>query len=399
MQNHYFKKTLTFKHEDKTLQFRVSQELFSSYEVDAGTRFLLRTLDQLPLESGRRVLDVGCGYGPLGLTLQKLDKRRTMHLVDRDALAVNFAQQNAAFNNLHNVQIYGSLGYDGVTEQEFDLIVSNIPGKAGEDVITHLVQGARPFLAKEGHVALVVVTPLAPLVETILAGMPDTAVTLKESTANHTVFHYHFTDKSTVDPQPAFAGGLYWRDQLSVDYRKLNFTMQASYGLPEFDTLSFTTRLLFNLLNDVPAKQIEHLLVINPGQGHTAVAAWLSLHPQQVTLIDRDLLALKTTAHNLQQNSCPVTRISQHHQIGLPELPAPADLVLHPLRDSEGPRLAVARLNLLAEQLSPNATVLIAANSHLISQVEQQMKKGNGRLKPHKRKKRKGFSALSLFPK
>jgi 16S rRNA G1207 methylase RsmC len=399
MQDTYFKKTLTFQHDDKTLQFHVSQELFSSYEVDAGTRFLLRTLDQLPLESVRRVLDVGCGYGTLGLTLQKLDKRRTVHLVDRDALAVDFAQQNAALNNLHNVQIYGSLGYDSVTERDFDLIVSNIPGKVGEDVVAHLIRGARPFLAKEGHVAVVVVTPLATLVENVLAEMPDTAVTRKESTANHTVFHYHFTAESTAEPQSAFSEGLYWRDQLPVTYRKLNFTMQTAHGLPEFDTLSFATRLLFNLLNDVPDKQIEHLLIINPGQGHTVVAAWLSLHPQQITLIDRDLLALKTTAHNLQQNGCPAKRISQHHQIGLPALPAPADLVLHPLRDSEGPRLAVARLNLLAEQFSPNATVFIAANSHLISQVEQQVKKANGRLKPHKRKKRKGFSALSLLPK
>ena len=105
MQNAYFKKTLNFKHDDQTLQFRVSQALFSSYEVDAGTRFLLRTLEQLPMANVRRVLDVGCGYGPLGLTLAKLDKRRTVHLVDRDALAVDFSQQNANLNELHNVSI------------------------------------------------------------------------------------------------------------------------------------------------------------------------------------------------------------------------------------------------------------------------------------------------------
>ena len=397
MQEHYFKKSLTFKHADQTLQFHVSQELFSSYEIDAGTRFLLRTLDQLPMERVRQVLDVGCGYGPLGLTLHKLDKRRTVQLADRDALAVDFARQNAALNNLPGVQIYGSLGYDAVTERDFDLIVSNIPGKAGEAVIGHLIRGARPFLAKNGHVAVVVVTPLVPLVENVLAEMPDTAVTCKESTANHTIFHYHFTTESTVEPQPAFASGLYWRDRLPVTYRKLNFTMQTAHGLPEFDTLSFATRLLFNLLNDTPAGQIEHLLVINPGQGHAAVAAWLSLQPQQITLIDRDLLALQTTIYNLQQNGCPAEHIHNHHQIGLPALPAPADLVLNPLRDGEGPRLATARLGLLAEQLSPKATMLIAANSHLISQVEQLVKKRNGRLKPHKRKKRKGFSALSFY--
>ncbi len=398
MQKSYFKKNLTFKHDDKTLQFRVSQELFSSYEIDAGTRFLLRTMGKLPLGNAHRVLDVGCGYGPLGLTLAKLDKRRTIHLVDRDALAVDFAQQNATLNNLHNVQIYGSLGYDAVTERDFDLIVSNIPGKAGEAVIAHLIRGARPFLSQTGHVAIVVVTPLVPLVEKTLAEMPDTAVTLQESTANHTVFHYHFTKSTDEEPQPAFTSGLFWRDQMEVSYRKLNFVMQTAYGVPEFDTLGYTTRLLFNLLNDLPNNPVEHLLIVNPGQGHTAVAAWLSLHPQQITLVDRDLLALKTTSYNLQQNGCPPERIHSHHQIGLPPLNTPATLILHPLRDSEGPKLATARLNLLAKQLAPGGTVLIAANSHLISQVEQQVKK-NKLLKPHKRKKRKGFSALSIRPK
>ncbi|MBK8904643.1 MAG: methyltransferase [Anaerolineaceae bacterium] len=395
MQDHYFKKTLTFKHNDKTLQFRVSQELFSSHAVDAGTRFLLRTLDQLPLADVRRVLDLGCGYGPLGLMLARLDKRRTVHLVDRDALAVDFAQQNAELNNLRNTAIYGSLAYDAVNERDFDLIISNVPGKAGEDVIVHLVRGARPFLSPTGHVAIVVVTPLVPLVEKTLSEMVDCAVTLKQSTANHTVFHYHFTAPSDEPPQPAFASGLFWRDKVVVDYKKLNFAVQTAVGLPEFDSLSFSTRLLFNLLNDLPGQPIEHLLVVNPGQGHTAVAAWLSLRPQQITLLDRDLLALQTTAYNLQQNGCPAERLHSHHQIGLPNVASPANLVLYPLQDSEGPKVASARLNLLAEQLAPSGTILIAANSHLISQVEQQVKK-NRQLTPHKRKKRKGFSALSL---
>ncbi len=393
MQDAYFKKTLDFKQDNQPLQFRVSQELFSSYEVDAGTRFLLRTLSQLPMTNVHRVLDVGCGYGPLGLTLAKQDNHRTVHLVDRDALAVDFSQQNAELNSLHNVKIYGSLGYDAIKERNFDLIVSNVPGKAGEAVIAHLIRGARPFLAQNGHVAMVIVKPLMPLVEKTLEEMPDAAVTLKQSTANHAVFHYHFTAPADEAPQPAFASGIFWRDTMEVNYKKLKFGMKTAVGLPEFDTLSYGTRLLFNQLN--ASDPVEHLLVVNPGQGHTAVAAWLSMNPQQITLVDRDLLALQTTAYNLQQNGCPAERIHSHHQIGLPPLAAAPNLVLHPLRDSEGPRLAVARLNLLATQMGPRGTILIAANSHLISQVAQQAKKSQ-HLKPQKRRKRKGFSTLSF---
>lgn len=397
MQETYLKKTLSFKHQDKIVQFRVAQELFSSHDVDSGSRFLLRTLKQRPLV--KRVLDVGCGYGTLGLTLKAVDKQRTVHLVDRDALAVDFTQQNAALNHCEDVHVYGSLGYDAVQDGLFDLIVSNIPGKAGEAVITHLIEDARPFLAKNGRVALVVVTPLVPLVEALLEEMVDTAVTFKESTANHTVFHYQFTAaQPNTLPQHSFATGLYWRDKMSVVNRKLSFEMQTAYGLAEFDTLSYQTRLFLNRLDSFTANSVNHLLVIKPGQGHTAVAAWHRVQPQQITLVDRDLLALQTTTHNLCQNGCPAEIITTHHQIGLPSFSSPIDLVIHPLRDSEGPKIAAARLNLIAEQLAPSASVLIGANSHLISQVEQQMKR-NGRLKPRQRKRRKGFSLLNLTPK
>lgn len=398
MRDSYFKKTLAFKQADATLQFRVSQALFSSHEIDAGTRFLLRTLPRLPMERMNRVLDVGCGYGPLGLTLQAMDKTRTVHLIDRDALAVDFARQNAALNQLASGQIYGSLGYDAVAAGEFDLIVSNLPGKAGSEVISHLIGDARAFLAPNGHAAVVVVTPLAPLVENVLTEQPDTAVSYRESTANHTVFHYHFTAGYGAAPQASFASGLYWREQMSVPVQKRSFTMQTAFGLPEFDTPSYQTRLLFNALKAIPPGQPKHMLVVNPGQGHTAVAAWLSLAPQKISLLDRDLLALKTTSYNLQQNGCPQEMISSYHQIGLPDLPEPADLVIHPLRDSEGPAIIAARLGLLAEHISPEAVVLIAANSHLISQVEQRVKR-NGRFKSKQRKRRKGFSSLSLIRK
>ncbi|MDZ4277535.1 MAG: methyltransferase, partial [Dehalococcoidia bacterium] len=85
----YFHKIVPLRHEGGLLRLRVSQALFSSYEVDTGTRFLLRSL--AGIEAGS-VLDLGCGYGPIGLALKQSAPARTVHMVDRDALAVHYAR-------------------------------------------------------------------------------------------------------------------------------------------------------------------------------------------------------------------------------------------------------------------------------------------------------------------
>ena len=65
----YYKKEVTLRIGGRGLVFRVSQTLFSSFGIDAGTELLLRTLHR---EGGkfRKVLDLGCGYGPIGIALK-----------------------------------------------------------------------------------------------------------------------------------------------------------------------------------------------------------------------------------------------------------------------------------------------------------------------------------------
>ena len=127
------------------LKFRVSQALFSSHQIDTGTQRLLKTVLDFPFDEGGKILDLGCGYGPIGLTLAKRNPGSFVHMVDRDILAVDYARQNGILNGLDNCIAYGSLGYDDVTEHDFDLIISNIPGKAGETVITALLEDARYY--------------------------------------------------------------------------------------------------------------------------------------------------------------------------------------------------------------------------------------------------------------
>ena len=146
----YFKKLLTFRFWKQEMQFRVSQDLFSSLQVDVGTQFLLRAIQDLDPGQFSKILDLGCGYGPIGATLKKLNGMASVHMVDRDALAVEYSRQNADLNCLSGVSVYGSLGYDDVRCKDFDLIASNIPAKAGHEVISHLLRDAVYYLRPGG---------------------------------------------------------------------------------------------------------------------------------------------------------------------------------------------------------------------------------------------------------
>ncbi len=124
----YFHKTVDFHAGKINLRFRTSQALFSSHNVDIGTRFLLRSIIESDYKPGR-ILDMGCGYGPLGLTLKKLYPDSHVEMVDRDALAIAYSRQNAELNGLAGVEICGSLGYDDVQRTDFDLITCKYTGK------------------------------------------------------------------------------------------------------------------------------------------------------------------------------------------------------------------------------------------------------------------------------
>src|SRR5262245_36195002 len=93
------------------LTFHSTWGLFSPKAVDEGTTLLLKHLE-LPTDAA--VLDLGCGYGPLGLTAAKLVPRGTVHLVDKDFVAVEYAHRNAQANHLPRVQAYLSNGFDQV---------------------------------------------------------------------------------------------------------------------------------------------------------------------------------------------------------------------------------------------------------------------------------------------
>ena len=218
----YYKKTINFKAWKHSFQFKTAQELFSSHDIDIGTRQLLRTIVEAGYAGLSKILDLGCGYGPLGLTLKALYPDSLVHLVDKDALALEYSRQNADLNHLGGTEIYASLGYDDLKGRDFDLIVSNIPGKAGEPVIAYLLREAVQFLSARGIVAVVVVNPLESVVGKILSETPGVEVILKRDWADHTVFHYRFSGPQVVSefPPSAVERGIYNRHALDFPLRQ-----------------------------------------------------------------------------------------------------------------------------------------------------------------------------------
>ena len=401
--DHYFKKDLDFWHEGVSLTFRVSQALFSSHQVDTGTQRLLKTVQDYPVKEGAKILDLGCGYGPIGLTLAKRYPGSYVHMVDRDILAVDYARQNAALNGLDNCVAYGSLGYDDVPERDFDLIISNIPGKAGEVVITTLLEDARYHLKPGGMVAIVVVTPLEELVSTVL-DQPDIEVLHHSVFTGHIVFHYSF--KSTPSDYPeekSFDDGVYHRSSVELSLNDDDITMQTGFGLHEFNSLDYQTDLVIKVLVDRISTPVRRVIVYNPGQGYLPVVLWRLFKPDKLTLVSRDMLSLKVAQGNLLENGCPDERIVLRPQTGwnLNQISSESpedttvDFIVGVLRHDDGQVVSAEVVKQAIGHLVVGGYLLVAGGSTPIPRLLKDLQPDK-RVVLKKRRKHQGRSLVIL---
>jgi 16S rRNA G1207 methylase RsmC len=275
--------------------------VFSATAVDPGTAFLLRWLASDPRSaSWARVLDVGCGYGPLALWLAAAGEARTVEAVDRDAVAVVCTADGAQRNGCADrVRVAGSLGYDDVAGSGFDLVVSNVPAKVGPAALAHLLLDARFHLDPAGCVAIVVVDRLAATVRALLDGDPAVEVLDRHANRGYATWTYRFVgDPAGADPTPGFARGVYRRGTATFRAAGLEWTATTSFTLGEFDTLGHGTVATAELLARSPVP--GPVAVVGVGQGHLALAARAAAGGQvPLRLVDRDLLALRTAAQNL----------------------------------------------------------------------------------------------------
>ena len=112
------------KIKDIDLKFETEPSFFSPKLIDHGTLAMLSVVDFLPDD---RVLDLGCGYGVVGILAAKLIGEENVFMCDISEQAVEYAKINAALNGVPNIKIRLSDGYKNIAEGDFTLILSNPP--------------------------------------------------------------------------------------------------------------------------------------------------------------------------------------------------------------------------------------------------------------------------------
>ena len=139
------------------LTFHTTWGLFSPREVDAGTLLLH---EHMEISESARILDLGCGYGALGLPLAANNPDALVCLVDKDFVAIEYCKKNAELNRLSNVDICLSNGLNQVSVTQFDVVVTNLPAKSGKELYYLMFYDVHSRLKPGGRFYIVTITGL-----------------------------------------------------------------------------------------------------------------------------------------------------------------------------------------------------------------------------------------------
>ena len=139
------------------LIFSATWGLFSPKGIDAGTDLLIEHLD---IQEGGTCLDLGCGYGAIGISIAKCTRTATVYMVDKDFVAVDYARKNVEQNQVPNCHVLLSNGFSHLPDIQFDLIVSNLPANVGKELLQIFLTDAKRHLKPNGRLYVVTISGL-----------------------------------------------------------------------------------------------------------------------------------------------------------------------------------------------------------------------------------------------
>ncbi|MCI4325723.1 MAG: methyltransferase [Thermoplasmata archaeon] len=159
--DHYFterprspssRRQLRFLFRGTVLVFEVDRGVFGSSGLDPGTALLIECLGVRPSD---RVLDLGCGWGPVGVAAAKAAPEGRTVLTDVNRRAIALARRNVRRNGVENAEVRPGSLFAPVGEERFDLIASNPPFHAGRELVLRLLTEAPEHLTDDGRLLIV----------------------------------------------------------------------------------------------------------------------------------------------------------------------------------------------------------------------------------------------------
>ena len=145
-------KEYKIKIEDLLFKFKTDNGVFSKGELDFGTKVLIDTV--LKEEILGNVLDLGCGYGVIGIVLNKI-KNVNVDLIDINKRAIHLTKLNIKDNNCNNINCFESDGYLNINKK-YNVIVTNPPIRVGKEKLYSLIIDAKEHLLDNGKIYLVI---------------------------------------------------------------------------------------------------------------------------------------------------------------------------------------------------------------------------------------------------
>lgn len=142
--------------------FHTTWGLFSPKAIDEGTRLLLRHMEVRPDE---RAIDLGCGYGPIGMAIARNAPEGHCLMVDKDFVAVDYANANLKRNRITNAEAILSDGLKQVPPQTFTLAATNLPAKTSKEHYYLFFHDIYERLEPGGRFYVVVISGLRRFIE------------------------------------------------------------------------------------------------------------------------------------------------------------------------------------------------------------------------------------------
>lgn len=163
MSQHYYSKSPQTKSAPKTWQDTIKGKqytftsdfgVFSKSNVDFGSKLLIEHFEEPMIEGD--LLDLGCGYGPIGISLAKQYTNRHVVMIDINERAVALAKQNANHNQTTNTEIIQSDQFENIKNRSFAAIITNPPIRTGKKVIYGMFEKSKHSLLPGGALWIVI---------------------------------------------------------------------------------------------------------------------------------------------------------------------------------------------------------------------------------------------------